>query len=153
MDVVCKMKCTSVSKTGDPTKPYIRIELGAVCSMDPESENRSFANATPTASMALSIDPGRPAAAAFELGGEYLITLRPCGVPARVYLKDSMPPADSVIVLSKRDGSGETTAVWKDQRTLTVKVDGEEISCGWGFEKIMAAGFTHWRYLRDGEVQ
>lgn len=150
MDVRCKMKCTSITKTGDPQKPYIRIELGAVCSQDPESENRSFASATPTASMALSIDPGRPAAAAFELGGEYLITLTPCGVPERKFLKDGTPASVGPVIVCRRDGSEEAPALW-DGRNFALKIDGEATVEGWGFEKIMAAGYTHWRYLRDGE--
>jgi hypothetical protein len=152
MNVVAKMKCTEVAKSGDAKHPFVRIQLGAVCSQDPESENRSFANATPTASMQMSIDPGRPAAVAFEVGAEYLVTLSPVGVPARTYLKDSMPPTECDIVIMSRDELQFAKAHWTPHSSLTATINGQEISQGWGFEKFLAFGFTHWRYLREGEA-
>ena len=151
MTVRAKMKVTQITKSGDPKKPYVKVDLGAVYSSDPESENRSFANATPTASVSISIDAGRPAAEAFELGGEYYVDFIPCGVPERFFIADVQPQGGELdVILSKRDGSGEIRAHYKPS-ILSATIDGTLIEESWRYEKFIAAGYGYWRYLRESE--
>lgn len=148
MQVRAKMKCTTITKSGDAKHPTVRVELGAVYSNDPESENRSFASATPSASVSISIDAGRPAAQAFELGGEYYVDFIPVGVPERQYIKDSIWYAvTGDIVISARDGSNATSAKW-DSEKRRVTVGEVEYS---DMDRLLKDGFSHWRYPRDGE--
>lgn len=155
MNVVARMKCNTVTKMGDPKHPQMQIQLGAVYSSDPESPNRSFAAATPSGSLTLSIDAGRPAASAFTLGGEYEIEIRPLGVPERMYLCDSTPPYSSsdpyCAVVCSRDGKRELSATYLQGKWTVSHLEAEPVVEGHPFKKLMDAGFTHWRHLRDGE--
>lgn len=154
MSVVrAKMKVNTITQSGDPKHPQVNVQLGAVYSNDPESENRSFANATPSASVQISIDAGRPAAKAFELGCEYYVDFIRVGVPELKYIKDGgFPPAECDVVLSTRDGTKEVRARWKPS-IITATIDGVEITDNqWTPDKFNALGFTHWRALRDGEL-
>lgn len=150
MKVVAKMKVNSITQTGDAKKPCVQVQLGAVYSNDPESENRSFASATPTASVNMTIDAGRPAAQAFHLAEEFFVTFESAGVPDRKYLTDGMPPDECDIVISNREGNAEQRAHFKPN-ILSAVIANEKIEASWGFEKFISLGYTHWRYLRDGE--
>lgn len=152
MQVRAKMRCNSITKTGhDPKKPQVQVQLGAVYSNDPESENRSFANATPSASVNLSIDAGLPAAAAFEHGREYYVDFTPVGGEIRFYLGDYMNPVDnSEVIVESRDGSKKMAAVHDPKRTANRPWHAGD-DCFTGQELIEKMGVTHWRHKRDGE--
>jgi len=55
----------------------ISVKLHAVYSTDPNSENKSFTDATPQAAIDITIDKKKPAAAAFEVGREYYVDFTP----------------------------------------------------------------------------
>lgn len=58
------------------------VKLNPVYSTDPNHENKSFADATPSGDITLQINKGRPAANAFELGKEYYVDFTPAETPA-----------------------------------------------------------------------
>lgn len=155
MNVLARMKCNSITRTGDPKHPQMSIQLGAVYSSDPESPNRSFAAATPSGSLTLSIDAGRPAASAFDLGGEYEIEIRALGVPERMYLCDGSPPYNATepygAFVCSRDGKLELSATYLQGKWTVANLEAEPVTEGHPFKKLMDAGFTHWRHPRDGE--
>jgi hypothetical protein len=71
--VLTKMKVHAIIKReGGDT-----VELCAVYSSDPSHPNKSFADATPSATVSMTISKGRPAADLFEVGKEYLVEFRP----------------------------------------------------------------------------
>lgn len=144
MKVRAKMVCNSITKTGSPQKPNISVQLGAVYSADPESENKSFAAATPSANLTLNIDAGMPAASAFELGGHYYVDLIPCGVPERVYVKDNYPAysVESEVVLSSRDKSVQRVGKFKEGSWF---LDGERLSN----DGLIAKGLEFWQYAPE----
>lgn len=146
MSVRAKMRVNSITKTGDAKKPQVQVQLGAVYSNDPESENRSFANATPSGELKLSIDAGRPAATMFELQGEYYVDITPVGIPDRFYLGDYVYPPGGAVVLESRDASKMQRAEYDPSRS-TFKVEGAEIRT----DKLREQGFDFWRHPRDGE--
>lgn len=51
----------------------VQIHLTAVYSNDPNSENKAFSDATPSAEMTMFIAGGKPAADLFEAGKEYYL--------------------------------------------------------------------------------
>ncbi|SRR5258706_7767624 len=142
MTVRAKMKCNSITKTGDAKKPQVNVKLGAVYSNDPESENRSFANATPSGELSLNIDAGRPAAEAFELGGEYYIDITAVGVPERTYLGDYYQVPHGRYILESRDKTKQIPGEYGPQGWL---VDGKQIR---DFKEL---GVEFWRHLKEGE--
>jgi hypothetical protein len=146
MEVRAKMKVMSITKSGDAKKPYVQVKLGAVYSNDPQSENRSFANATPSGELSLNIDAGRPAATAFELQGEYYVDITPVGVPERFYLGDFLQIPGGALVLESRDKTKSQKAEYDPSRSC-FKVGGVEQRN----DKLMAEGFEFWRHPKDGE--
>lgn len=145
MTVRAKMKVMHITKTGDAKKPSVQVKLGAVYSNDPESENRSFANATPSGELSLNIDAGRPAASYFELGGEYYIDVTAIGVPERFYLGDHYNVPHGEYMLESRDKSKSAKVTYGARGWV---VDGKET---YQVEKFKEMGFEFWRHLRDGE--
>ena len=150
--VRAKMVCNSITKSGSERYPNVSINLGAVYSNDPESENRSFATATPSASLTLNIDPGRTAALFFEQGAEYYVDLIPCGIPERRYLKDGLPPVESNMVLSDRDGDNPIPVKWKkDERNNWIMEGLELVGSPYADNDknvFLLAGLTHWSYAK-----
>lgn len=148
-----KMRCNSITKSGNEKFPAVQISLGAVYSNDPESENRSFASATPSADVRINIDAGRPAAQAFELGAEYYVDFIKCPDDGYRYLKDGVAPADQEVVICKRDHSGEVPAKWiYNLGQVSTTIDGEEITESYyNGTRLPELGYTHWRHLREGE--
>jgi hypothetical protein len=145
MQVKAKMRVTSITKTGDAKKPQVSVQLGAVYSSDPQSENRSFANATPSGSLNLCIDAGKPAADAFAQGEEWYVDLTRIGVPERTYVKDwGFVPGE--VVVESRDKSKSKKISYTTQNQL-VDVDGQVTTP----EKLVADGFEFWRHPREGE--
>ena len=62
------------------------VKMSAVCSSDRESPNYSFSQATPQASLEMTItNPG--AFAQFELGKEYDLVFSPAHLPAKAPLE------------------------------------------------------------------
>lgn len=55
------------------------LEMFPVYSSDPNHENKSFSDATPSGNIKLSISQGRPAASMFEVGKEYYVDFTPAG--------------------------------------------------------------------------
>lgn len=154
--VVAKMRCTSVNRTGSETHPNTNVQLGAVFSNDPMSENRAFAQATPSASVSMNIDPGRPAATAFEHGGEFLVYFVPLGIPEFKYIKDGMPPVSCEVVVTKRDGSDPLRASWDvTSNKVTVRdyfLEGSDLCENvYAGTELYNAGYTHWRMPRKSE--
>lgn len=148
MTVRAKMKVHSVQQTGSKDYPNVNVQLGAVYSNDPESENRSFASATPSASININIDAGCPAAQAFELGQEFYVDFIPLDVPTRWYIGDGYPPVDCDIILEDREGGNQTSARFTKEDpyySVTYLVDGESVSKKMNSELIQL-GWTHWRY-------
>src|SRR2546423_3534358 len=144
MTVRAKMKCTSITKTGDAKKPQMQVKLGAVYSNDPESENRSFANATPSGELSMNIDAGRPAAEAFELGCEYYVDITPIGVPERTFLKDYYQVPLGRYMLESRDKSKSVPAEYTSQGWI---VNGKQAH---DFDKLKSeTGVEFWRHLRE----
>ena len=137
MTVRAKMKCTSITKTGDAKKPQVQVKLGAVYSNDPESENRSFANATPSGELSVNIDAGRPAAESFELGCEYYIDITPVGIPERTFLKDYYQVPHGKYILESRDKSKQIPAEYTSQGWF---VDGKQVT---DYDKL---GVEFWRH-------
>jgi len=150
MEVVAKMRVTSITQSGDARKPCVRVSLGAVYSSDPESENRSFANATPNASVELSIDAGRPAAEAFHLQEEFYVTFRSAGVVERFYVRDISPAADGEYQLETRDKAKIQRTVYEAKAQEWVMPDGKRVR-GWNEDGLVALGWTHWRHLAGGQ--
>ena len=149
--VRAKMRCNSVTKTGSERHPNVNVQLGAVFSNDPESENRSFAQATPSASVSINIDPGRAAASSFELGGEYYVDFTPCGIPERRYIGDGIAAMAEVVVLTDREGTKFLPATY-DGRTnvLIVEIDGVTYTGSpYGLEILKTYGYTHWMYSEE----
>lgn len=146
MNVRAKMRVTSITQSGDAKKPYVQVQLGAVYSSDPESENRSFANATPTAELKMSIDAGRPAARAFELQQEFYVDLTPIGIPERTYLGD-YGFVDGNVIVESRDKSASKKVGYVSNRGQLIELDGTPTSV----EKLKAEGFEFWRHPKDGE--
>lgn len=146
MQVRAKMRVNSITKSGDAKKPQVQVKLGAVYSNDPESENRSFANATPSGELSLNIDAGRPAAAAFELQGEYYIDITPVGVPERFYLGDYYQVPGGEFILESRDKSNQVRATFDPSRS-SWKIQGEEKR----HDHLKELGLEFWRHPREGE--
>lgn len=145
MSIRAKMKVMSVLKTGDAKKPQVNVQLGAVYSSDPESENRSFANATPSGSVQLSIDAGRPAADGWVQGQEYYVDLTLIGVPERTYLGDySFVPGE--LIVESRD----KTKTKKMRYTTGHRLE-ELDGIGKDNQALYAEGFEFWRHVKDGE--
>ncbi|MBV9659127.1 MAG: hypothetical protein JO295_13595 [Verrucomicrobia bacterium] len=68
-----KLKCHEVTKTADNQE---RVKLWAVYDPDPASENHSFAKATPSATLEITID--NPAAQGFFVPGrDYYLDFSP----------------------------------------------------------------------------
>lgn len=151
--VRAKMKCNTVQTTGSERHPNRNIQLGAVYSNDPESENRSFASATPSASVMLNIDPGRPAAHAFELGAEYYVDFTPCGVPTYRYIGDGIDALETRVMVCSRGGTVEVLAEYdgKTNKLTFTYGDFSFDASPYNNQALKDAGFTHWRYLREGE--
>lgn len=144
MTVRAKMKVMSITKGGDARKPFVQVQLGAVYSADPQSENKSFASATPSGSLNLSIDPGRPAASAFEVGGEYYVDITPIGVPERTYLGD-YGFVDGDVVIESRDKSKSARVSYANGRLRDAAGADTDV------QKLMKEGFEFWRHPREGE--
>lgn len=145
MQVRAKMRVTSITTSGDAKKPNVVVKLGAVYSSDPQSENKSFANATPSGSCELSIDAGRPAASAFHQGEEFYVDLTPIGVPERTYLGDyGFVPGD-VIVESRDKSQSKKIRYTTEHRHF--ELDGTPTTV----DKLKAEGFEFWRHPKDGE--
>lgn len=145
MEVRAKMRVMSVTKSGDARKPQVSVQLGAVYSSDPESENKSFANATPTGSLQMSIDAGKPASACFAQGQEWYVDLTLLGVPERTYVKDwGFVPGD--VIVESRDKSKSKKIKYTTTSTL-LDVDGQVTTP----EKLAADGYEFWRHPKDGE--
>lgn len=143
--VRAKMKVMSITKSGDAKKPQVNVQLGAVYSSDPESENRSFANATPSGSVQLSIDAGKPAASAFAQGQEYYVDFIPLGVPERTYVRDwGYVPGD--VIVESRDKSKSKKISYTTGNQL-IDVDGKVTTP----ELLVAEGFEFWRHPKEGE--
>jgi hypothetical protein len=70
--VRAKMRCNS--KWNDDYG-HTRVVFNAVYSDDPNSENKSFTDATPAASLDMSIDKDKPAALFFEQGKCYYVDI------------------------------------------------------------------------------
>jgi len=73
--VRAKMRCNHVGAAAYGNQTVIR--LNAVYSTDPNSENKIFTDATPSADVQLNIDASKPAATAFEIGKEYYVDFTP----------------------------------------------------------------------------
>lgn len=147
MNVRAKMKVMTVTKGGDAKKPYVQVKLGAVYSNDPESENRSFANATPSGEVSLNIDAGRPAADQFEVGEEWYIDLTKVGVPERVFLGDYVnPPCEGDYILESRDKFKTLKAHYNNAWYIS----GERTDL-YASESRAKVGLDFWRHLKFGE--
>ena len=145
--VVAKMRCNGVNLTGSPKWPSMNVQLGAVYSNDPKSENRSFSNATPSASVNMNIDPGRPAAHAFELGSDYYVYFVKLGEQRVKYLRDGVAPQNCDIVLCHRDGSNPLPAKFEaGNHTLRFEWEGQELQEGYGSPRLHDAGYTHFYF-------
>jgi hypothetical protein len=58
------------------------VEMYPVYSSDPNSENKSFSDETPSGNIKLCISKGRPASDLFEPGKEYYVDFTPAELPA-----------------------------------------------------------------------
>lgn len=145
--VIAKMRCNGVAMTGSPKWPSVNVQLGAVYSNDPESENRAFSNATPSASVNINIDPGRPAAHAFELGSDYYVYFVKLGEQRVKYLRDGVSPMSCEIFLCHRDGSDPIPAQY-DSKDCTLKfdLDGKPWHVGYGSPDLANMGYTHFYF-------
>jgi hypothetical protein len=149
MNVRAKMKVMTVTKGGDAKKPYVQVKLGAVYSNDPESENRSFATATPSGEVSLNIDAGRPAADQFGVGEEWYVDLTKVGVPERMFLGDYVnPPCEGDYLLESRDGSRMLTAHYANGWFLS----GERVDL-YASESRARHGVDFWRHPKDDEMR
>lgn len=157
-----KMTCHSLTLTGSERFPNRNVRLGAVYSNDPDSENRSFAAATPSGELMLNIDAGRPAAGAFEHGGEYYVDITPVGVPTYRYIWDGVPPLAKYIVLcTNSDGDGATPAIMQEEGNKVSWVDDTTdlmtSAATWRQkgdpDALRNTAFTHWRYPLDEELE
>lgn len=156
--VRAKMKCNSVGKTGGERYPSMNVQLGAVYSNDPLSENRVFANATPSASVNMNIDPGRPAASAFQLEGEYYVDFTPLEVQEYKFLRDGLlpPPVPTTIILSTRDHSDQKVAYFDPKdNTVSYWDGGERVKESPYNEnsRLSQLGYTHWRYKNQEDAE
>ena len=70
--VRAKMKCSSAAKQEEFGGDTV-VRLDAVYSSDPNSENKSFSDYTPSASVIMTISKGKPAADQFVVGAEYYV--------------------------------------------------------------------------------
>jgi hypothetical protein len=68
--VRAKMQCGSNEMDSNGNS---QIRLYAVYSTDPASENKAFSDATPAASVTMTIAKGKPAAGFFETSKEYYV--------------------------------------------------------------------------------
>lgn len=150
MRVRAKMRVNSVTTLGsDAKKPQVQVQMGAVYSQDPRSENKSFAEYTPSASLMLNIDAGRPAADVFKHGQECYVDVTVLGVPERTFLKDNVPVDQRVrVALETVEGAVTMASFDKTAYPKQWTVDGEEISTA---DELIARGLCYWRYARDGE--
>lgn len=74
MTVRAKFQCNAKMPTyGDDTV----IHMNAVYSSDPNSENKVFCDATPSATMQMQITKGKAAAEFFEIGQQYYVDFSP----------------------------------------------------------------------------
>lgn len=150
--VRCKMLCNTLAQRSHGNGHVgIQIELGAVYSNDPQSENKSFADATPTASLKMDISPGRPAAAYFQIGKEYYVDIHEAPPQTRFYVKDKLPPfgAPVKVQLENSDGTEYVNATWVCDPNKThdgkfVLETGEEFEWRYGADKMIAAGWSYW---------
>lgn len=150
MKVRAKMRVNSVTTLGsDAKKPQVQVQMGAVYSQDPRSENKSFAEYTPSASLTLNIDAGRPAADVFKHGQECYVDVTVVGVPERTYLKDNVPVDQRVrVALETVEGAVTMAAFDKTAYPKQWTVDGEEISTA---DELIGRGLCYWRYAKEGE--
>lgn len=70
MTVRAKMSCNMIEQYSGGG---VKVRLGAVYSSDINSENRAFSDATPSGSVEMMIQGGRPAIKLFEPGADYYI--------------------------------------------------------------------------------
>jgi hypothetical protein len=146
MKVRAKMRCNSITKTGYGNGQHgVTVELGAVYSSDPRSENKDFAAATPTASLKMTIDPGRPASEAFDVNREYYVDITPVPKAERFYVKDMQPSADGTkAVLESFDKMMSVEAVWhKPQGNYGHWRVGETQYAD--MDRLVAQGLEYWR--------
>lgn len=70
MQVRAKMKCGNKITNADGSTS---LTFYAVYSTDPDSENKAFSDATPTASVSMTIAKGKPAADFFVADEQYYV--------------------------------------------------------------------------------
>jgi hypothetical protein len=74
--VRAKVRCNSKSPSSGPGTST-SLSFGGVYSSEPGSENKAFSDATPSLSLSMSIDHGKPAADLFEQGKDYYLDFSP----------------------------------------------------------------------------
>lgn len=73
--VRAKFRCTAkLPAYGNDTV----VHMSAVYSAEPNSENKAFSDATPSAYLQMQISAGKPAADLFVIGKDYYLDFTPC---------------------------------------------------------------------------
>lgn len=87
--VVCKMNINSIKDVGSS----VRVEMGAVYSSRPDSENKSFSDSTPSAFFSMDISKNAPASKApwLKPGAQVYVRLSLADVPEWNWSGDRMP--------------------------------------------------------------
>lgn len=96
--VRAKMVVQSISVAKDGST---NIQMTAVYSNDPNSENKAFSDATPAASFSMTIAKDKPAAKMFVQGEEYFVDFKPCKQAAEP-VAETQQPALSPEVMERR---------------------------------------------------
>lgn len=104
--IVCKMNVNSIKDVGSS----VRVEMGAVYSSRPDSENKSFSEATPSAFFSMDISKNAPASKApwLKPGAQVYIRLSLADIPEWNWSSDSMPDEGRKIEIRINSLDGET---------------------------------------------
>lgn len=104
----CKMNINSVKDYGGA----VRVEMGAVYSSRPDSENKSFATATPSAFFSMDIAKAAPAASApwLQPGAQVYVDLQLADIPEWNWIGDRYPEAGRKVEIRIESGpeAGQT---------------------------------------------
>lgn len=145
--VEARFQCNSVSVSGADSKfPMKQVQLGAIYTNDPESPNRSFARATPSGTLQLSIDPALPASEFFKHGHKYRITIEEIPFDPRTYIGDAYPVDGKPIIYVSRDGQQTARGQWSQAAGKFVVHDEENLSSNFTAAELQAAGLNFWMY-------
>lgn len=152
MSVIARFKVHSIQDHGGT----VQVSAGAVYSNDPDSRNRSFADATPSAHLSIQISKGRPAIDFFKMNQVIEVTMDEVPADEWQYLQDAPPyPLGERTVTFARMSKGicevdpqTQQALQADAVLLEHRYDHKEQRYIRTFNPPLPFEPTHWREVK-----